>query len=146
VHLTRHVDGDVTIGPTALIVGARDAYRLRTVRGDDLLDTLAWPGTWRMLGRLWAIGAGELRRSVSPAALVAAGARLVPELGAGDVGQGFAGVRAQAVGRDGRLIDDFAFSATERALHVRNAPSPAATASMAIAREVVERAVRMFDL
>jgi (S)-2-hydroxyglutarate dehydrogenase len=146
VHLTRHVDGDVTIGPTALIVGARDAYRLRTVRRDDLLDTLRWRGTWRMLGRFWTVGAGELRRSVSHAALVVAGARLVPELAAGDVGQGFAGVRAQAVGRDGRLIDDFAFSATERALHVRNAPSPAATASMAIAREVVGRAERMFDL
>jgi (S)-2-hydroxyglutarate dehydrogenase len=145
VHLTRHVDGDVTIGPTALIAGARDAYRLRTVRRDDLLETLAWRGTWRMLGRFWSAGAGELRRSVSRAALVAAGARLVPELAAGDVRQGFAGVRAQAVGRNGRLLDDFAFSATERALHVRNAPSPAATASIAIACEVVERAERMFD-
>jgi 2-hydroxyglutarate dehydrogenase len=146
VHLTRHVDGDVTIGPTALIAGARDAYRLRTVRRDDVLETLAWRGTWRMLGRFWKAGAGELRRSVSSSALVAAGARLVPELAAGDVGHGFAGVRAQAVGRDGKLLDDFAFSTTERALHVRNAPSPAATASIAIAREVVERAERMFDL
>jgi L-2-hydroxyglutarate oxidase len=146
VHLTRHVDGEVTIGPTALIAGARDAYRLRTVRRDDLLETIRWRGTWRMLGRFWTAGAGELRRSVSRAALVAAGARLVPELTAADVGQGFAGVRGQAVGRDGRLLDDFAFSATERALHVRNAPSPAATASSAIAREVVGRAARMFDL
>jgi 2-hydroxyglutarate dehydrogenase len=146
VHLTRHVDGDVTIGPTALIAGARDAYRLRTVRRDDLLETLAWRGTWRMLRRFWTAGAGELRRSVSRAALVAAGARLVPELAAGDVGPGFSGVRAQAVGRDGRLLDDFAFSATERALHVRNAPSPAATASLAIAREVSEQAERAFAL
>jgi (S)-2-hydroxyglutarate dehydrogenase len=99
-----------------------------------------------MLARFWTAGAGELHRSVSRAALVGAGARLVPELATGDVGQSFAGVRAQAVGRDGRLLDDFAFSATERALHVRNAPSPAATASLAIAREVVVRAERMFDL
>jgi (S)-2-hydroxyglutarate dehydrogenase len=146
VHLTRHVDGDVTIGPTALIAGARDAYRLRTVRRDDLLDTVAWGGTWRMLRRFWTTGAGELRRSISRAALVAAGARLVPDLTAGDVGSGFAGVRAQAIGRDGTLLDDFAFSTTERALHVRNAPSPAATASLGIAREVVARAERQFDL
>jgi L-2-hydroxyglutarate oxidase len=146
VHLTRHVDGEVSIGPTALIAAARDGYRLRTVRREDLLETLAWRGTWRMLGRFWAAGAGELRRAASRAALVAAAARLVPELSPNDVEPGFAGVRAQALGRDGRLIEDLVFSATDRALHVRNAPSPAATASLAIGRHVCERAERAFAL
>jgi 2-hydroxyglutarate dehydrogenase len=148
VHLTRHLDGDVLVGPTALIVGARDAYDPRTVRRRDLGETLAWPGTWRMLRRFWPAAASELRRSASRAALVAAGARLVPALTVNDVEahSGFAGVRAQALARDGRLLDDFAFSASERALHVRNAPSPAATASLAIARHVCERAERAFAL
>jgi 2-hydroxyglutarate dehydrogenase len=146
VHLTRHLDGQVLIGPTALLAAARDAYSLRTVRAADLRETLAWPGTWRMLRRFWPAGLGELRRSVSRRALVAAAARLVPELGAEDVerGYGFAGVRAQALARDGTLLDDFAFSASERALHVRNAPSPAATASLAIAQHVADQAERSF--
>ncbi len=144
VHLTRHLDGDVTIGPTALIAGARDAYSLRRVRRADVLGTLAWPGTWRMLRRFWPAGIGELHRSASRGALVAAAARLVPSLTADDVEPGFAGVRAQALTRDGRLLDDFAFSRSERALHVRNAPSPAATASLAIARHICEQAERAF--
>ncbi len=144
VHLTRHIDGEVTIGPTALIAGARDAYELRRLRRADAIDTLAWPGTWRMLKRFWPAGIGELRRSASRGALVAAAARLVPSLTAHDVEPGFAGVRAQALARDGRLLDDFAFSRSERALHVRNAPSPAATASLAIARHVCEQAERAF--
>ncbi len=146
VHLTRQLDGDVSIGPTALIVGARDAYDLHSVRSADLRDTLAWPGTWRMLRRYWPAGLGELRRSASRAALVAAAARLVPALSVADVEPGFAGVRAQALARDGRLLDDFAFSASERALHVRNAPSPAATASLAIAKHVCEQAASRFAL
>jgi L-2-hydroxyglutarate oxidase len=146
VHLTRHLDGELLIGPTALIVGARDAYDLRRVRGADLRDTLAWPGTWRLLAGHLPAALGELRRSASRSALVAAAARLVPELTTDDVEPGFAGVRAQALSRGGRLLDDFAFTAGERALHVRNAPSPAATASLAIARHVCEQAERTFAL
>ena len=146
VHLTRHIDGEVLIGPTALLAGARDAYRLRRVRAEDLLDTLRWPGTWRMGAHWWRTGAVELRHAVSGAALARAAARFVPELGARDVRPAFAGVRAQALGRDGRLVDDFAFSATERALHVRNAPSPAATSSLAIARHIADRAEETFGL
>ncbi|HST32228.1 MAG TPA: L-2-hydroxyglutarate oxidase [Solirubrobacteraceae bacterium] len=148
VHLTRHLDGDVTIGPTALVVGARDAYDLRKLRRTDLRDTLAWPGTWRMLARTWPAALGELRRSLSRGALVAAARRLVPALTLEDVEprSSFAGVRAQALARDGRLLDDFAFSASARALHVRNAPSPAATASLAIARHVCEQAERTLAL
>ncbi len=146
VHLTRHIDGDVLIGPTALMAGARDAYSLATVRRRDLLDTLRWPGTWRMLANWWSTGVTELRHALLRSAFVRAAARYVPELQVGDVQPAFAGVRAQALARDGRLVDDFVFSKTERALHVRNAPSPAATSSLAIARHVVDEAQRAFEL
>jgi len=146
IHLTRNTDGEVLIGPTALIALARDAYRLGRVRRRDALDTLTWPGTWRLVGRFWATGVSELHRAAVRSALVRAAARLLPELEPDDVEPAFAGIRAQALGRDGRLIDDFVFSRTERALHVRNAPSPAATASLAIARHVAEEARRVFGL
>jgi len=139
VHLTRHADGEVLVGPTALIAGARDAYRLSRIRPRDLASTLFWPGTWRMGRRWWRTGLREIHHAASPVALAAEAARLVPELRAEDLEPAFAGVRAQAVGRDGSLIDDFAFSETGGVLHVRNAPSPAATASLAIAREIVDR-------
>jgi (S)-2-hydroxyglutarate dehydrogenase len=146
VHLTRHIDGRVLIGPTALMAGARDAYRLSTVHRRDLLDTLAWPGTWRMLSRWWRTGVTELRHAALRPAFVHAAARFLPELRSGDVLGAFAGVRAQALGRDGRLVDDFVFSHTDRALHVRNAPSPAATSSLAIARHVADEAERAFAM
>jgi 2-hydroxyglutarate dehydrogenase len=146
VHLTKHIGGEVLVGPTALMAGARDAYKLATVRARDVRDTLAWPGTWRMLARWWRTGVIELRHAALRSAFVRAAARYVPELDAGDVETSFAGVRAQALARDGRLVDDFVFSHTERALHVRNAPSPAATSSLAIARYVADEAQRAFAL
>ena len=139
VHLTRHPDGEVLVGPTALLAGARDAYTTGRIRMRDLTATLAWPGTWRMGRRWWRTGLREIHHAVSPSALAAEAARFVPELRAEDLEPAFAGVRAQALGRDGRLIDDFVFTETGGALHVRNAPSPAATASLAIAREIVDR-------
>jgi L-2-hydroxyglutarate oxidase len=145
-HLSRRIDGQVSIGPTALIAGARDAHRLSAVRRADLLETLSWPGTWRLLARYWRTGLTELHRAASPGALVRAAARYVPALRRADVQAGSAGVRAQALGRDGRLLDDFLFSVTERALHVRNAPSPGATASLAIARHVADEAHALFGL
>jgi (S)-2-hydroxyglutarate dehydrogenase len=144
VHLSRHADGEVLVGPTALLAGARDAYRLRRVRRPDLASTLAWPGTYRMARRFWRAGATELLHAASTRALVHAAQRLVPELRVDDVVPGPAGVRAQAVARDGALVDDFVVSRTERALHVRNAPSPAATASLAIARMVADEVEASF--
>jgi 2-hydroxyglutarate dehydrogenase len=144
VHLSKHTSGDVLIGPTALLAGARDAYPLRRVRARDVADTLRWPGTWRMVRRWWRTGTIEMRHAASRRAFVRAAARYVPELRAGDVEPAFAGVRAQALARDGRLVDDFVFSETDRALHVRNAPSPAATSSLAIARLIADRAERAF--
>ena len=146
VHLTKHIDGDVLIGPTALLAGARDAYALGRVRGGDVADTLAWPGSWRMFRQWWRTGLTELRHAALRSTFVRAAARYVPELRPEDVEPAFAGVRAQALGRDGRLVDDFAFSATPGALHVRNAPSPAATSSLAIGRYVVGEAERGFGL
>ncbi len=145
VHLTKHVGGDVLVGPTALMAGARDAYSLGRVRRRDVLDTMAWPGTWRMLARWWRTGVTELRYAALRSAFVKAAARYVPELRPEDVEPSFAGVRAQALARDGKLVDDFVFSHTERALHVRNAPSPAATSSLAIGRHVADEAERAFS-
>ena len=140
VHLTRRAQGDVVAGPTALAVGARDAYRLWRVRGADLRDTLTWPGTWRMSWRWRRHALRELGYAASRSAYAREARTLVPELTAADLERGFAGIRAQALGRDGALLDDFAFSGERGALHVRNAPSPAATASLAIASEIADRA------
>jgi (S)-2-hydroxyglutarate dehydrogenase len=128
VHLSRHLDGSVTLGPTALLAPGR-----------QLVRTLAWPGIWRMARRWWRTGAVEIAHAASRRLLARAAAAYVPELSARDLERGFFGVRAQAVARDGRLIDDFVVSRSERALHVRNAPSPAATASLALARLIVDR-------
>jgi (S)-2-hydroxyglutarate dehydrogenase len=139
-HLTRGIDDEVLLGPSALIVAARDAYRLGRVRGRDLASNLTWPGTWRLVGRFWRTGLTELRHGTSRRAFVADLRRFVPELELGDVLPAFSGIRAQALDRDGHLVDDFVVHRTERALHVRNAPSPAATSSLALAKLIAEQA------
>jgi L-2-hydroxyglutarate oxidase len=133
VHLSRTIGGDVLIGPTALLAPARDAYRLNTIRRADLAATLRWPGTARLVRRWWRTGLTELGHAASRRLLVRAAARYVPAIGPADVRPGPAGIRAQALGRDGALLDDFLLARTGRAVHVLNAPSPAATASLAIA-------------
>ncbi len=142
-HLTRTVDGEVLLGPSALLVCARDAYRLSRVRGRDLGSNLTWPGTWRLMRRFWRTGLTEIRHAASKRSFVEDVRRFVPELGAGDVEPGPSGIRAQALDRDGRLVDDFVVHRTERALHVRNAPSPAATSSLALAKLIVDEADRL---
>ncbi|HXH33214.1 MAG TPA: L-2-hydroxyglutarate oxidase [Plantibacter sp.] len=144
IHVTRHVSGDVLLGPSALLVGARDAYRLRRVNPRDLAETLVWPGTARVMRRWWRTGVQELRFAASKRAFVEEAARYVPGLRLDDVVPGPAGIRAQAVSRDGRLVDDFVFSETSRTLHVRNAPSPGATSALAIAEHIVDRADAVF--
>jgi 2-hydroxyglutarate dehydrogenase len=146
VHLTRHTSGEVLVGPTALMAPGRASYALRRGNARDLGATMGWPGTWRLARRWWRTGATELRHATSRRAFVAAARRFVPELQASDVEPAFAGIRAQALARDGSLVDDFAFSATERALHVRNAPSPGATSSLAIARHIADEADSAFHL
>jgi (S)-2-hydroxyglutarate dehydrogenase len=137
VHLSRHVDDEVTIGPTALLAAARDPRK--RVSPADVGATLTWPGSWKMVRRWWRTGLTEIKHALSKRALVRDAQRYVPELTLDDVQPGPFGVRAQALGRDGRLIDDFVFNQTGRVLHVRNAPSPGATASLAIAREIVDK-------
>ncbi len=145
MHLTRRIDGEVLAGPSALLVGARDAYRLERVSPRDLADTLTWPGTWRLLRDHWRTAVGELGPAASRKAFVGELRRFIPELRAADVRPGPAGVRAQAVARDGSLVDDFVVHRTERALHVRNAPSPAATSSLALARLIADEAAGLIQ-
>ena len=140
VHVTKHVDGEVVLGPTALLVGSRDAYRLWRVRPRDVVDILTWPGTWRMARTFWRTGFTELAMAASRRRFVKAAAAYVPAVAdLGVVGPDVGGVRAQAVARDGSLVDDFVISETPGVLHLRNAPSPAATSSLALARELVDR-------
>lgn len=139
VHLTRRYDGSVWLGPNAVLATAREGYRRGTVHWRDLLETLTWPGTRRMMRRHWRAGAGELYRSARKSAFMSELQRYVPELRVQDALPAPAGVRAQAVDRDGSLVDDFRLGITENVVWVRNAPSPAATSSLAIAEELVSR-------
>jgi L-2-hydroxyglutarate oxidase len=141
-HITRGIDGEVLLGPSALLVCARDGYRLSRLRPADLAASLGWPGTWRLMAGHWRTGLAEMRRAASRRAFVADLRRFLPELSHREVVPAFAGVRAQALARDGELLDDFLVSHTERALHVRNAPSPAATSSLALARLIADEAER----
>ncbi|KUH37860.1 MULTISPECIES: L-2-hydroxyglutarate oxidase [Streptomyces] len=145
VHLTRGVDGGVHVGPNAVPAAAREGYRRRQVDPRDLAGTLAWPGSWRIARRHWRYGAGELRRSLSKRAFTDAVRRLLPAVDAADLRPAPAGVRAQAVLRDGTLVDDFLIRRGPRTVHVLNAPSPAATASLPIGREVARRALALVE-
>ncbi|MHC5259344.1 L-2-hydroxyglutarate oxidase [Streptomyces sp. UC4497] len=143
VHLTRGIDGGVHVGPNAVPALAREGYGWGVVRPREVGGTLAWPGAWRMAGRHWRYGAGEIHRSLSKAAFTKAVRRLVPGVGAEDMVPVAAGVRAQAVLRDGTLVDDFLIREGARAVHVLNAPSPAATASLPIGREIARRVLAL---
>ncbi|MER6030524.1 L-2-hydroxyglutarate oxidase [Streptomyces sp. NPDC001851] len=143
VHLTRGIDGSVHIGPNAVPALAREGYGWGVVRPRELAGTVAWPGSWAIARRHWRYGAGELRRSLSKGAFLEAVRRLLPGVEADDLVRAPAGVRAQAVLRDGTLVDDFLIREGSRAVHVLNAPSPAATASLPIGREVGRRVLDM---
>lgn len=145
VHFTRTVHGEVEAGPNAVLALAREGYTHTTVNLADLGETVAFPGFWKLAGRFWRTGAYEYWRSFRKAAFVASLRKLMPSITEADVRRGGAGVRAQAVGPDGKLVDDFAFAETERALHVLNAPSPAATASLAIGEHVAGRVRGWFE-
>jgi len=141
VHLTRGIDGSVHVGPNAVPALAREGYGWGVVRPGEIAATAAWPGVWRMARQHWRYGVGELRRSVSKSAFTSAVQRLLPAVTPDDLTPSAAGVRAQAVLRDGTLVDDFLIKEGPRAVHVLNAPSPAATASLPIGREVARRAL-----
>lgn len=137
VHFTRQVNGEVEAGPNAVLALSREGYRKSDVSARDLWDALSYRGLWRFLGTHSRMCVAELRRSFSTRLFADSLRRLVPELRDDDLEAGGSGVRAQAMTADGRLVQDFAFVERPRALHVINAPSPAATASLAIADEIV---------
>ncbi|MFC7621072.1 L-2-hydroxyglutarate oxidase [Microlunatus sp. GCM10028923] len=141
VHLTRRVDGRVLVGPNAVLALAREGYRRRDVAGDQLLSLVRWPGFRRFARRNWATGIRELAGSSSRRLFARAARRYLPELRVRDLEPAPPGIRAQAMDADGSLVDDFRISRAGRVVCVRNAPSPAATASLAIAREIVDTAL-----
>jgi L-2-hydroxyglutarate oxidase len=146
VHFTRTVHGEVEAGPNAVFALAREGYGWTRVHPAELLGTLRFSGFWTMARKYWRTGAYEMYRSVSKRAFTKALQRLVPDIRAEDIRRGGAGVRAQAVAADGALVDDFRIVAESDAIHVLNAPSPAATASLAIGRHVAGLAVETFAL
>ncbi|MCF6526559.1 L-2-hydroxyglutarate oxidase [Streptomyces sp. JJ36] len=142
VHLTRGIDGAVHLGPNAVPALAREGYDWGVLRPSELADVLAFPGSRRLARRHWRYGAGELHRSLSRHAFTAAVRRMLPEASAADLRRAPAGVRAQAVLPDGTLADDFLIVEAPHTVHVLNAPSPAATASLPIGREIAGRVLR----
>jgi len=137
VHLTRMIDGTVRAGPNAVLALAREGYSWSQIRPRDLAETMAYPGLWRLARKHLRYGVTEVRRSLSPRLFAASLARLVPALSGDDIIPAGAGVRAQAIAPDGSLVDDFLIVRARRQAHVLNAPSPAATSSLEIAKHIV---------
>ena len=146
VHFTRTIHGDVEAGPNAVLALAREGYRKTDINIRHLWKTLSYKGFWSLAGKHWKTGLGEIHRSISKQAFVKALQRLVPDIRSDDLIAGGAGVRAQAVSPTGALIDDFVITQTGNAIHVLNAPSPGATASLAIGKRIVEMAAKAFSL
>lgn len=141
VHFTRRIDGSVEAGPNAVLALAREGYRKTDVVPSEAWDALGWGPFWKMARRYWKTGIGEMARSGSRRLLAAALRRLVPEVRAGDLAPGGCGVRAQALAADGRLLDDYVVTRAGRVVNVLSAPSPAATASLAIGEHVAALAL-----
>lgn len=139
IHLTRRIGGGVLVGPNAVVALGRESYRWRDVDVQDAAGLARWRGTWKLASRYRRAAAGELWRSASRRAFVAEARRYVPEFRTRDVVRARAGIRAQAVDDDGRLVDDFVLDQDGPIAWVRNAPSPAATSSLAIAEALVRR-------
>jgi L-2-hydroxyglutarate oxidase LhgO len=146
VHFTRAIDGSVECGPNAVFALAREGYRRTAVKVDDVREALSYAGTWKLFARHWRYGLAEYGRAFWKRLMVEQLRRLVPSLGAEDIRPGKVGVRAQAVGPDGGLVDDFQIETQGNAIHVLNAPSPAATACLAIGDQILQTAEEQFGL
>ena len=146
VHFTRRVDGSVEAGPNAVLALRREGYRKSDFSAAELAATLGFPGFWKMARRFWRSGMHEYYRSLSKRTFAHALQKLVPDIREQDLAPGGSGVRAQAVDATGKLLDDFHIVRSAGIVHVLNVPSPAATASLAIARNVVETLVQSSDL
>jgi L-2-hydroxyglutarate oxidase LhgO len=140
IHLTKTVNGDVLVGPNAFLGLSRDNYSRWAFDWQDVRETLTWPGFGRFARSNWRAGARELSHAMSRRGFASAIRRYVPEVTVRDLEPAVAGIRAQAMRRDGSLVDDFWLGARDGVLDVRNAPSPAATASLAIAEHICKRA------
>ncbi len=145
VHVTPMTDGSVECGPGAILAFAREGYQKTDINLADLVETLTYPGFLRLAARYWRKGAAEMWQSLNKAAFVRAVQRLVPEIEAEDMIPSPSGVRAQALAPDGTMVDDFAFQEQPRIVNVINAPSPAATSSLALGKMIVERLATRFD-
>ena len=139
VHLTKMIDGSIHAGPNAVPALAREGYRWRDVSFTDSRELISNPGVWKLGRKHWKMASGEIARSASKKRFVRALQRLVPAVEAADLERSPAGVRAQAISRGGKLLDDFAWRVTDRVVRVVNAPSPAATASLSIGDEIVDQ-------
>jgi L-2-hydroxyglutarate oxidase LhgO len=146
VHFTPRMDGSIWLGPNAVLAFAREGYRFWDVNPGDLWDAITYPGFVKLARTYWQMGAAELYRDLVRSAYVQALQRYLPALRADDCLPGPSGVRAQALALDGSLVDDFVFEGSDGVVHVRNAPSPAATSSLAIGAAIVDDAARRFDL
>jgi L-2-hydroxyglutarate oxidase LhgO len=146
VHFTPRMDGSIWLGPNAVLAFAREGYSFFDINPPELWDALTYPGFFKLASKFWKVGAGEMYRDLIRSAYVTALRRYIPELTPGDCLPGPAGVRAQAMAPDGSLVDDFVFEGGDGVVHVRNAPSPAATSSLAIGKYVADEAERRFGL
>jgi L-2-hydroxyglutarate oxidase len=146
VHFTRTVHGEVDAGPNAVLAFRREGYQRWNVSLRDMWDLACYPGFWKMASKYWRMGMSEMMRSLSKRRFYHSLQRLIPELQITDIHPFGSGVRAQAVEPSGALLDDFRFVQGERMIHVLNAPSPAATASLSIGRTIAEMAARQWDL
>ena len=146
VHFTRNIHGEVEAGPNAVLAFAREGYRKTNISVTETFGTLSYSGFWAMALKFWRTGLGETHRSLSKGVFLHDLQRLLPQIGDGDLAPGGSGVRAQAVDKKGRLLDDFSVQETEGAIHVLNAPSPGATSSLSIGSYIVGLASKSFDL
>ena len=145
IHLTRTIDGRIIVGPNAVLGFSREGYEKFSFSRRDIFDTMAFPGFWKVVGTHLAAGVAEMRNSLWKQGYLAQCRKYCPGLSLADLEPGMAGIRAQAVLRDGTLVHDFLFAETERQLHVCNAPSPAATSAIPIARMIAGKVLTRFE-
>ncbi len=145
VHFTRKIHGGIEVGPNAVLAFKREGYKKTAFNFRDAAESISYPGFWRMASKYWSSGIAEYYRSLNKRAFTTALQKLVPDIRSSDLKPGGAGVRAQAVDNSGRLLDDFSIMRSERMIHVCNVPSPAATASLIIGRQVIEMASTEFQ-
>jgi L-2-hydroxyglutarate oxidase LhgO len=140
------MDGTIWLGPNAVLAFAREGYSFWDINPPELWDALTYPGFFKLATKYWQVGAGEMYRDLVRSAYVGALQRYIPSLTPDDTLPGPSGVRAQAMSADGNMVDDFVFEGSEGIVHVRNAPSPAATSSLAIGKYIADDAEKRFDL